>query len=123
MFEVSNYLGTKAGAELRDALVYLSEFVEVTVRNLRNGLTYVDNFDALRKQVTVREDRETAILVGSKRRVKEVQVRQVVDDEYYSLTSFGWRYTSSGDLVIKCKFDGTPPADRNITLVVLLHFG
>ena len=123
LFEVSNYLGTRAGSELRDALVYLSEFVEVTVRNLRNGLTYVDNFDVLRKEVTVREDRETVILVNDSRRVREVQVRQVVDDEFYVMSSFGWKYNTSGQIVIKCKFDGTPSADRDVNLVVLLHFG
>ena len=90
LFEVSRYLTTDAGNQLRDALVYLSEFVEVTTRNLRNGLTFGDNFDATLKTVTVRPDTEQVILTGERRRVAEVAVRRVVDDTYYIVDSFGW---------------------------------
>jgi hypothetical protein len=122
IFEVSKYIGTEAGQELRDALQYISEFAEVTVRNLRRGLNYIDNFDVVQKTVRLREDRETVILVNDSRRVKEVQIRQIVDDEYFVLTAFGWKYNNAGQVVVKAKFDGTPSADRDVDIVVLIHF-
>jgi hypothetical protein len=123
IFEVSKYLSTEAGQDLREALVYLSEFAEVTVRNLRKGLNYTDNFDVIEKTVRLRENRETVILVNDSRRVKEIQIRRIVDEEYYLLSSFGWKYNQGGEVVVKARFDGTPANDRDVTVVVLVHFG
>lgn len=123
LFEVSQYLVTDAGKDLKDALVYLSEFVEVVSRNLRNGLTFSDNFDAQQKDLTVRPDTETVILEGERRRVTEVVLRRVVDDTYYTADSFGWKYNSEGNVVIKAGFTGSPAATTNIKLVVMIHFG
>lgn len=123
LFEVSKYLVTDAGKELKDALVYLSEFVEVTTRNLRNGLTFGDNFDSKLKSVSVLSGVETVILTEERRRVKEVVIRQAIDDTYYVIDSFGWRYNSDGSVVITVGFAGTPPVNQAINLAVMLHFG
>ena len=127
LFEVSKYLATDAGKELKDALVYLSEFVEVIVRNLRKGLTFEDNFDTQVKQVILRPDIETVILSATTRRVKEVVVRQVIHDTYYRLSGFGWKYNSEGQVVVSAGFlddSGTSPAaTENVTVALLIHFG
>lgn len=121
LFEVSRYIATEAGDQLKDALSYLSEFVEVTTRNLRNGLTFVDNFDSTIKNISVRDDTET-IIFQSSRRVSEVVLRRAIDDTYYVIDSFGWKYDASGNIVVKVKFADTPPAGREVSLVVMLHF-
>ena len=123
LFEVSKYLTTEAGKELKDALIYLSEFVEVTTRNLRNGLTFADNFDTTMKTLVVRNETETIILTEEPRRVKEVVLRQAVDDSYFVVDSFGWKYDSSGNVIIKVGFAGSPPATKDIRLEVMIHFG
>lgn len=123
LFEVSKYLTTDAGKDLKDALTYLSEFVEVTTRNLRNGLTFTDNFDTTIKEVTVRPDTETIVLTGERRRVREVVVRRAVDDTYYVMDSFGWKYNTSGEVVIKVGFTGSPPSTQDVILEVMIHFG
>ena len=123
LFEVSQYLTTDAGKQLKDALTYLSEFVEVTTRNLRNGLTFVDNFDTTVKSVTVRPDIETIILTGERRRVKEVVCRRSADDTYYVISSFGWKYNSEGSIVVKVGFGSSPPATQDIKLDLMIHFG
>lgn len=123
LFEVSKYLTTDAGKDLKDALTYLSEFVEVTTRNLRNGLTFTDNFDTTIKEVTVRPDTETIVLTGERRRVREVVVRRAVDDTYYVMDSFGWKYNPSGEVVIKVGFTGSPPSTQDVILEVMIHFG
>lgn len=123
LFEVSRYLTTDAGKELKDALQYLSEFVEVTTRNLRNGLTFADNFDTTIKQLTVRPDTETVILTGERRRVREVVLRRVIDDTYYVVDSFGWKYNAEGNVIVKTGFTGSPPSTQDVNLEVMIHFG
>lgn len=127
LFEVSKYLTTDAGKELKDALVYISEFVEVVTRNLRNGLTYVDNFDTVTKSVVLRPDTETVVYSNERRRVREIIVRQVINDTYYRLVSFGWKYNSEGQVVVSADFldatGGSPGATENVTLALLIHFG
>jgi len=127
LFEVSKYLTTDAGKELKDALVYISEFVEVVTRNLRNGLTFVDNFDTVAKQVVLRPDTETVVYSTTNRRVREIVVRQVIHDTYYRLSGFGWKYNSEGQVVVSADFlddSGTSPAaTENVTVALLIHFG
>jgi hypothetical protein len=128
LFEVSKYMTTDAGKELSDALQYLSEFVEVTIRNLRNGLTFTDNFNSIGKTVTVRPNNQTVVVGKDEtRRVKEVVCRRVIDDKYYRLENFGWKYLASGDLVIMADFidgDGSSPASTtDVILDLLIHFG
>lgn len=123
LFEISNYLKTQAGQQLSDALNYLSTFVEVTIRNLKNGLTFGDNFLCEVKTVTVFPNVETVILPSSKSPAAQIMVRRVINDTYYTVNSFGWKYNSSGSLVIKLGFDGTPPATSNITVELVIFFG
>ncbi len=101
LFEISNYLKTKSGQELSDALSYLSTFVEVTIRNLKNGLNFGDNFQCEIKTVSVLPSTETIILPSSKNPVTQIMVRRAIDDTYYVIDSFGWKYNNSGNLVVK----------------------
>ena len=128
LFEVSKYLATDAGKDLGDALQYLSEFVEVTIRNLRNGLTYADNFNAITKEVIVRPNTETVVLGKDEtRRVKEVVCRRARSDQYYIVSSFGWKYAPNGDLVISADFldsaSASPASTTDVKLDLLIHFG
>lgn len=123
LFEISSYLTTKAGQELRPALSYISEFAEVTLRNLRNGLTFADNLDCELKRVSVREGTEAIISIASNRRPSRIYVDRVIENTYYSITSFGWKFNSNGDVVIKIKFDGTPATSLEIPIDIMISFG
>lgn len=123
LFEISNYLKTQAGQQLQDALQYLSTFVEVTIRNLKNGLTFGDNFLCEVKTISVFSGVETVILPSSKSPVTQILIRRVISDSYYTVLSFGWKYNNSGNLVVKLAFDGSPPADANITVEIVIFFG
>lgn len=123
LFEISSYLKTPAGNQLRDAFTYLSQFVEVTVRNLKNGLTFFDNFLCETKSVAVLPDTETVILPSNKSPVTQIMVRRVINDIYYTYSSFGWKYDNGGNLVIKMGFTGTPPATTNINVELIIFFG
>ncbi len=121
LFEVGQYLTTEAGKELSDALRYLSEFVEVTVRALRNGLTLDDNFAATIKRVSIVSGREEIIVAANteQRRVRSIMVRQVIDDANYVVTSFGWKYDALGNVVIKCTLENDPTVATPIEIAIL----
>jgi len=125
LFEVSQYLATEAGQQLSDALIYLSEFVEVITRSLRNGLNFQENLDCRIRQVALTPNTESIIFSADPRdrRATQVMVRRVVDDVYYVLDSFGWKYNSLGQLVVKAGFSGSPPSSEQITVELIIFFG
>ncbi len=125
-FETSRYLNTQAGQELQDALTYLSQFAEITLRALRGGvgsLTYLDNFDCQTKTVGLMTGVEQIILLQPTRRISEVRLRQAVDQTYYVIESFGWKYDNTGNVVVKANFAGPPPALTTINVELLILFG
>lgn len=123
IFEISKYLATKAGQELQDPLVYLSDFAELTLRNLRNGLTFADNLDCEIKRVTIRSGVETTVSTISSKRVVRITVDRAVDSTYFVIDSFGWKYNAQGAVVIKATLAGSPPASLDVPLDLVLHFG
>lgn len=122
LFEVSKYMKSQSGRDLKDALSYISEFVEVTTRCLRNGLTFTDNFNTQQKIITIVPDTETIVFNSNTKRVREVVIRRVVDDTYYIVSSFGWKYNSQGEVLVKVGFSGSPPSTQNINVEIMLHF-
>lgn len=123
IFELSKYLATKSGQELKDALVYLSEFAEVSLRNLRNGLTFADNFDCELKTVSLRSNNETKISLASLKRPVDVKIRRVINNTYYIVDKFGWKFNSDGDIVITAVFSGSPASTLDISCELLILFG
>lgn len=123
IFELSKYLATKSGKELQDALIYLSEFAEVSLRNLRNGLTFRDNFDSQFKIVSLKSGVETIVAIPDNRRPSCVLVSRVVSDVYYDVDSFGWKFSSEGNVVVSLTFSGSPPATLAVGVELLLLFG
>lgn len=122
LFEVSRYLATPAGQQLKDALEYISSFATETVRNLKQGLTFGDNFDAEIKFISVLPNVETVIMPTKKGIVTQVMVRRVVDNVYYVIDSYGWKYNPSGDVVVKFGFTGSPPSTTAINVELIIFF-
>jgi hypothetical protein len=123
IFELSKYLSTKSGQELKDALTYMADFAEVTLRNLRNGLTFQDNIDCEIKTVTLRTNTEATISVASRKRAVAVLVRRVVNDQYYIVEKFGWKFDTSGNIVLTAVFSGSPASTLDISVEILILFG
>lgn len=122
IFELSRYLATRSGQELKDALIYLSEFAEVSLRNLRNGLTFRDNFDSISKIVALTSGTETAVSISGNRRPTCVLLCRVIDDTYYRIDAFGWKFSADGNVVVTVDFSGSPSATEAISVELLLLF-
>ncbi len=123
IYELSRYLATKAGQELEGPLTYLSEFAELTLRNLRNGLTFADNLDCETKQVIVRHNTEATVSVSARKRATRIYVDRAIDQTYYVVEGFGWKFNSSGEIVIKITFAGPPASSVDIPVQLVIHFG
>ena len=121
VFDVSKYLETKSGKELKDALEYLAEFTNEMITNLTNSLTYFDNFSCELKSVSVKNNVETVVKTSG-RRVSEVRIRQSVDNNYYIVDKFGWKYNNEGNVVIKASFDGLSDPLYLVNLNIIFYF-
>lgn len=122
LFELSKYLATKSGNELKDALGFLSEFSNITVQALRNGLTFAENFASEVKQVSLLNNTETVVSIASSKRPNQVLIRKVLSDQYYKVDSFGWKYNQSGSIVVNVGFAGSPPTGQAIPVEILFLF-
>ncbi len=123
VFDMSKYLGTKSGIELRDVLLFISEFVNDFIACVTNGLSYQDNFDCEYKTVSLFNGRETIVGISKPtKRVTEIRVRQVVDDFYYIVDSFGWKYNSDGNLVVTIVYFGSTPANFNPQVNLIVYY-
>lgn len=124
IYDLSKVLLTKAGAELEEPFRYLSEFAENSLRALRNGLTFEDNFDAEVKQIRTRQNLETVVAVNQRKRVTRIYVDRVVQPiAYYQVEAFGWKYDERGQLVVKVALAGNPPSNLDLVLNLVIHFG
>lgn len=121
LFETSRYAATEAGKQLSDMLDYLQQFTTEVVRNLRSGLTFVDNFLAESKEVNLTSGVATVIRPGKLQKASQILIGKITDSNYYVVESFGWTYNGSGDLVVKMTFAGSPPANYSVpvTLIIL----
>lgn len=123
IMELSKALTTQAGQQLADPLTYLSEFAEVALRNLRNGLTFADNLDCEIRQVRLVHDVETVIsIAASTKRATRITIDQIIDPAYYVADAFGWKYNSQGQIVVKIKYAGTPSPTLALPVTLVVHF-
>lgn len=122
IFETSRALATKSGQELSDVVGFVADLGEQSLRALRNGLTYADNFDCEPKQVALRTGVATVISVIGQKPVREVRVRRFFDTRY-ALDSWIWYVSGTGELTVKATFTSTPDANYEVPLEILIYFG
>lgn len=104
-------------------LEYMSAFCEQVLRTLRQGITLDDNLNGSSKQVNLFHDTETIVFaIPLPKPVSEVYIRRVVDNIYYQVEAFGWKYDNNGNVVVKVKFAGSPPANTQIKVVLAFLF-
>lgn len=110
LLDTSKALTTQAGQDLTDVLTYLTDFVEQTVKNLKQGLTFRDNVACNVKTVSVKNG--VAQKVSATNSVTGMLVTRVGDSKFL-LDCFNWFYDSNGSLTVVCTFKA---ADLSATL-------
>lgn len=116
LLETAKYLSMPVESAFKDLVVYLAEFVEQTVRSLRGGLTFVDNFDAKVSSLELKHD--TAQVVAAERAVKGVLITRVYSSSS-KLDAFTWYYDDGNRLTFKASFTGSPTAAVKVDAVLL----
>jgi hypothetical protein len=116
VLDVSKFLETKSGQELKDMIIYLGEFTQQAVQALNGKLSFADNFLAEQRTFSVFNGVET--IISATNRVYDIRIRKVSNDIYYSVTSFGWKYATTGELVIKATFLGSPIVPIDIEVLI-----
>lgn len=117
LFETSKILATKSGQELSDFVNYVAELAEQTLRNLRNGLTFQDNFNCLVSSVKLSQATNTVINTGGKQPIGIIPIRVVSSS--LTIDSFGWFIDTKGQVNVNVRYSGTPVVDANVVLVIL----
>ena len=98
---------TNTGKELPEFFEYLAQFVEQTVRNLRSGLTFGDNFASEVRTVNIKHG--AAQVITSAKTVTGIIPMRVLSTQFL-LAAFGWYYDRNNRLTIValyCNPDGT----------------
>lgn len=110
LLDVTRISKTDAGKQMPEFFEYLSQFVEQTVRNLRSGLTFADNFAGQTRTIELKHG--TPQTITSAKQVVGVVFTRVQSSQWL-LSRSGWYYDRSNRLTIVVGFasaDGTSAA-------------
>lgn len=119
IFETTKALSTEAGQSLADFINFNAQFAEITLRALRNGLTYADNIDCEIKIIEVSDDTLTVISLSGTRRPTEIRVRRVLNPVYILTQPLAWGFTSTGKVYVQAKFSPAPTTPQQLEIIVL----
>ena len=117
IFDTGKFLKTEAGQQLEGVITYLAEFAEQSLRAIRNGLTFQDNFDCEVKTVSLIHGTEQVI--STSKQVTGVLVTRVVSS-VYGFDSISWYIGNNGSLVVKVNFSNSPPAGTELDIVLIV---
>lgn len=117
LFETSKLLATDVGQKIQDFVVYMTDFAEQTIRNLKNGLTFKDNFNCQISTYSLSHNVEQTINTSGNSPVGMIPIR--VGSSSIGWDSFAWYVSESGDIKIKAGFTGAPVTKTDLTLVIL----
>ena len=116
VFEISKALATEAGEQLQTPLSFLSEFGEQSLRALRNGLNFRDNFDGEFKTVELLTGVDQIVSVT--KTPVDIWVTRTFTKTAF-VASFGWYLNDESQLVVNASFVGAPTAAIQVRLAIV----
>lgn len=116
LLETSKYLATEVGQQIPDFFSYMGDLVDNTVRALRNGLTFLDNFDCT--VITVAVVHNTPQVVSVPKTAVGILTLRLVSTSY-GIDSFAWYYDERGRLSVKVGITGAPTLSQQVVLAIL----
>lgn len=117
VLDLSRFLSTKSGQELKDVLEYLSQLSEQVITALTSNLSFPDNFSCEVKQLSIRSGVTTVVKPTRDITVTDVKVRRIYDNNYFIVDSVGWNYDTSGDINFHLAVKD-PPTDESYQILV-----
>lgn len=117
LLEVSKMLATKAGQELSEALDFLNDLADQTVRILRQGITVQDNLNASTPTVELTHNTAQVVNFESSKQIFAVIPVRVISTQY-GIDSFAWYLNAANQLVVKAGITGAPTERVSVTLII-----
>lgn len=117
LLEASKLLATKSGQELSDLIDYVNDLADQTLRALRQGLTYGDNFKCEIINCTLKDNVEQPINYNGQN-IIEVRALRTISTTY-GMASMLWYKNNANQLVVKMGFTGSPPDAVDVVLFVM----
>lgn len=118
LLDTARALKTDSGKELSDLINYLQNFCEQTLRALRGGLTFQNNFNSDVSRVTLEHNTEQVVNKQNDRALFAVIPLRVISTSI-GFDSFIYYEDSSGNLVVKAGFTGSPSDEQACDLLLL----
>ena len=119
--ELSKIASTEAYKQCKEAFDYFAEVSEQVVRALTNQLTFSDNFDAKVVTVTLVSARAQSVNTNARRPVGIIPLQVV--SVAYGWDSFSWYVDADGSVKVKMGFTGSPGAEEQVSVVLLIVYG
>jgi hypothetical protein len=116
LLETSRIMATKVGQEIPFFFDYMAEFVEQTIRALRNGLNFADNFACEIREVELTHD--TAQTIQASKTVRMILFTRVLSTSQL-LVGQGWYYDDNNNLTVKVRFSGGAGTAAPVVIVLL----
>lgn len=123
VLDLSKFLSTQAGKELRDVLEYLSQLSQQLITALTSNLSYSDNFSCEIKRIQIANNTITKIAPSRAINVTEIRIRRVYDNVFYIVDYCGWNYADDGSINFLVNFIGTTPANYLINVDIIIYYG
>ena len=118
IFQIGQSLKTEAGKQLVDFITYSSAFAEMTLRALRNGLTFRDNFFCSVVVYELPHDADQIISVDQN--LMGILVTRTQSSTKFP-DSFGWFFNDDGEVVVRATFTNSVAGDSVKTTLVVLY--
>lgn len=118
VLDVSKFLPTQAGDQLKDLILYLGEFTQQIVQAVGGKLNFADNFLSEIKTINVISNEVLTVSVNGKR-ISNLFIIRSLDPAYYVIERFGWKYDNEGNLSVVIGLLGNPEQSIPVEILIL----
>jgi hypothetical protein len=116
LFDTSGIASTQAFQQLREFIFYVLDLAEQVLRNLRNGLTFSENFNCTVSTVSLVHGIAQVINTGGKRPIGILVIH--TNSATTPMAYFSWFVDSQGRATVLAGFRPNPPSTTPPTTAV-----
>jgi hypothetical protein len=117
IFDATKALASEAGQSLQDFINFQAQFAEITLRALRNGLTYADNMDCEIRSLKLSQNASVALNLT--KRPTEIRARRVLETSFALAQPIQWGFTANGKPFVVAVFSPVPTTPVEVEIIIL----